>query len=136
MKKALLILFVAVASLTACKKDPEDKLQGRWNLTKAYFVESTNGTKTSEHNETYEKGDLYVVFDGNKISVYEDGELDDNGTFTATGNSITIKSNNGEEETNQLRWNSKKEFVITSEGTDVIGNTTYVYKSEMTFNKD
>lgn len=135
MKKALLILFVAVTSLTACKKDPEDKLQGRWNLTKTYFAESINGTKTSEDTETG-NGNTYVIFDGNNISIYEDGELDESGTFTATENSITIKSKDGDEETNQLRWNSKKEIVIISEGTDVINGSTYVYKSEMTFNKD
>ncbi|MDQ8004474.1 MAG: hypothetical protein REI64_06700 [Pedobacter sp.] len=136
MKKALLILFITITSLTACKKDPEDRLKGRWNLTKAYSVESTNGTKTSEHTETYKKGQLYIVFDGNNISMYEDGKLDDSGTFTATENSITIKSKNGDEETSQLRWNSKKEFVVISEGTDVINGFTYDYKSEMTFNKD
>lgn len=136
MKKTLLILFVAVTALTSCKKDKEGNLEGRWNLTKEYSVENLNGTKTSEHTETYKKGDLYVVFNGNNYSMYEDGDLDDSGTFTATENSITLKSKDGSEDTNSLRWNSKSEIVIFSEGSDSFNGNTYSYKSEMIFNKD
>ncbi|WP_293299193.1 hypothetical protein [Pedobacter sp. UBA4863] len=54
MKKVLLILFVAVTTLTACKKDSEDKLKGRWDLAKDLDVTRVNGTVTSEYSHTYD----------------------------------------------------------------------------------
>lgn len=56
MKKALLILFVAVASLTACKKDLEDKFKERWNLIKKYSTEHIDNVLSHESNETFNVG--------------------------------------------------------------------------------
>lgn len=136
MKKTLMILFVAVASLTACKKDSEDKLKGRWDLVKEYYVETLNGTKTGEDTDTYNEGDLYVVFSGNNYKVYDHGDLEDEGTFTANDNSITLKDSDGDEETLQLRWNSKNEFVMISEDSYSNDGQTYHYKNETTFRKN
>lgn len=136
MKKALLMLFVAVASLTACKKDKEGKLEGRWDLMKEYYVETLNGTKTHEDTDTYKVGDLYIVFSGNTYKVYEDGDFEDEGTFTANENSITLKDKDDDSETMQLRWNSKDEFVTTSEDSYSNNGQNYNYKAEMTFRKN
>lgn len=131
MKKVLLILVVAVTVLTSCKKDPEDKLKGRWDLTKDYYVETLNGTITDEDTDTYAIGDLYLVFDGNTVKTYKNGDLQETSTYTATNNSITVDG-----ETYALRWNSKSEFVLVEEGTDTYGGQTYNYKNESTFKKN
>lgn len=136
MKKTLLILFVAVASLTACKKDKEGKLEGRWDLVKQYNVQTLNGTKINEETETFKTGELYVVFSGNTYKTYEDGDLEDEGTFTANENSITLKDGDGDSDTMQLRWNSKSEFVMTSEDSYSDNGQTYLYKNETTFRKN
>lgn len=136
MKKTLLILFVAVASLTACKKDKEGNLEGRWDLVKQYSVQTLNGTKVSEETETFKTGELYVVFSGNTYKTYEDGDLEDEGTFTANENSITLKDSDGDSDTMQLRWNSKSEFVMTSEDSYSDNGQTYLYKNEMTLRKN
>lgn len=137
MKKTLLILFVAVASLTACKKDKEGKLEGRWDKTKEYSVEYENGVKTDEEAEAWEKGELYIVFKDNTYKVYrEDGkDLVEEGTFTATDNSLTLK--NGQETyTLKIRWNSKKELVIIDEETYTYDGKTYREVEEQTFQKN
>lgn len=136
MKKTLLILFVAVASLTACKKDKEGKLEGRWDLVKQYNVQTLNGTKINEETETFKTGELYVVFSGNTYKTYEDGDLEDEGTFTANENSITLKDGDGDSDTMQLRWNSKSEFVMTSEDSYSDNGQTYLYKNETTLRKN
>ncbi|MNK08696.1 hypothetical protein D3C87_266390 [compost metagenome] len=137
MKKALLILFVAVASLTACKKDKSDteKLEGRWNLTKEYSVYTVNGAKVDEDTETYAVGEFYIVFDGNNYQVFEDGDLDDSGTFTISDNVITINSKDGGSDTNNIRWNSNNEFVLVDEETGNNGGQSYSYRDESTFQK-
>lgn len=136
MKKTLLILFVAVASLSACKKDKEGKLEGRWDLVKQYNVQTLNGTKINEETETFKTGELYVVFSGNTYKTYEDGDLEDEGTFTANENSITLKDGDGDSDTMQLRWNSKSEFVMTSEDSYSDNGQTYLYKNETTLRKN
>lgn len=133
MKKTLLILLVAVTALASCKKDPEDKLKGRWDLAKSYSIYKVNGTVVSEDTDT--GGDMYLVFDGNKVTMYRNGEVDSKGTFTATENSITITDEDGDAETSSLRWNSKKEFVVSSEETETVNDQTHYYKDEMTFKK-
>ena len=136
MKKTLLALFMAIVLLSACKKDPEDKLKGRWDVVKDYYVETINGVNGNEDSSTYAIGALYLVFDGNQYKIYDDGELEDSGTFSAANESITLTSSDGEVETMALRWNSKSEIVFTNEQTETAGGKTYVYKSETTLRKN
>lgn len=135
MKKTLLILFVAAISLTACKKDSEDKLEGRWNLTKENYIVTTNDTKTDEGTNIYQLGDFYIVFEENTYKVYDEGDLEDEGTYSANDNSLTMTSKDGDKETASLRWNSKTEFVLTAESTEDFNGISYGSKYEMTFNK-
>lgn len=127
---------MAVISLAACKKDPEDKLKGRWDVVKDYNVETIDGVKGSEDTNTYKVGELYVVFDNNQYKTYDDGALEDSGTFSATNDSITLTNTDGETETMSLRWNSKSEIVFVSEHTESFGGKKYVYKSESTLRKN
>lgn len=130
MKRTLFLLFVAVTTLTACKKDPQEKLEGRWNQTKVHVVQTNNGIKTEE-NITYKIGEAYIVFSGNTYKSYQDGELIFSGPFTATENSITLTQGQ-DKSTVVLRWNSKKEIVIAYEIND---GATYSSKAEATFRK-
>lgn len=134
MKKTLLILFIVVTSLTACKKDPEDKLKGRWDLIKRYSTEHINNVMSHESNETFNVGEMYVVFENNTCSFYENGKLEGSGTFTATNNSITLNEN-GLTYTNTIKWNSKNEFVMSSEDKTTINGQTYHSKDEATLRK-
>lgn len=136
MKTRLLILFMAIVSLSACKKDPEDKLKGRWDVVKDYYVETIDGVKGSENTNNYAIGALYMVFDGNQYQTFDDGELEDSGTFSATNESITLTSSDSEVETMVLRWNSKSEIVFMSEHTETFGGKKYAYKSETTLKKN
>ncbi len=136
MKKVLLMLLIAVASLTACKKDSEDKLKGRWDLAKTYSLQYENGIKTDESTETLNIGELYIVFNGNGYTIYEGGDIDDSGTFSATEDSIILTSKDGDVQTSPLKWNSKTEFVVSSEDSYTFNGKTYSYKEESTFKKN
>ncbi|RWU06362.1 hypothetical protein [Pedobacter chitinilyticus] len=130
MKRTLFLLFIAFTTFTACKKDPQEKLEGRWNQTKLYVVQTSKDTKTEE-NITYKIGESYIVFSDNTFKSYQDGKLSDNGTFTATENSITLTRGESSA-TSVLRWNSKKEIVIIGEIHDLPSNSI---KVELTFRK-
>ncbi len=130
MKRTLFLLLIVATTLTACKKDPQEKLEGRWDKTKVYVVQTSNGTK-KEDNITYKTGEAYIVFSGNTYKSYQDGELVGDGPFTATENSITLTQ--GEDiNTRVLRWNSKKEIVIVYELND---GANFSAKAEATFRK-
>jgi|GEM_PF-3055860 len=133
MKRTLFLLFIAITTLAACKKDPQEKLEGRWNQTKTHVVQTSNGTKT-EDNVSYEIGKLYIIFNGNTYKYYQDGEMTGSGTFTATENSITLTQGQ-DKSTSKLRWNSKKEIVITSEINETINGESFSVKAELTFRK-
>jgi len=133
MKRTLFLLLIAVTTFTACKKDPQEKLEGRWNQTKFHVVQNSNGTRT-EDNVNYELGKVYIVFSGNTYKYYEDGKLKDNGTFTATENSITLTQGQ-DRSTSKLHWNSKKEIVIISEINETINGESFSAKAELTFRK-
>jgi len=135
MKKVLLILLVAVTALISCKKDPEEKLKGRWDLIKRYSTEHIDNIMSHESNETFNVGEMYVVFENNKYNLYENGKLDGSGTFTATSNSITLTEENGLNYTNTIKWNSKNEFVMSSEDTTTFNGQTYHSKEEATLRK-
>ncbi len=135
MKKTLLILFVAVISLTACKKDPVNKLSGRWDAIKDYSLHTIDGVKISEETHIYKMGDNYIVFDGNKYTMYEDGRPDDEGTFTATENSITLSDSGGDTETMSLRWNSNNEVVFYEESSETSNGIKSTSKYESTLRK-
>lgn len=134
MKKTLLILFVAVASLTACKKeDKKNELTGRWDLTKDNYTETSNG-KTVGGTETYNIGETYIVFTDSNYELYYDNKLEESGTFSVTENSISFTSSEGESDlgSSTFHWNSETEFVINFERIESL----YSYTSEMFFNKN
>ncbi len=135
MKKTLLILIVAVVSLTACKKDTQDRLKGRWDLVKAYYVDRINGVVISEETESSDNSNTYIVFEGNKFIFYENGELNSRGTFTATESSITMTEEGDSPSTTPIKWNSKNEFVVISKDTETHDGNTFSYESELTFKK-
>ena len=130
MKRTLFLFLIAITTVTACKKDPQEKLEGRWNQTKFHVVQTSNGTKT-ENNVSYEIGKVYIVFSGNTYKYYQDGELVGSGPFTATESSITLTQDQ-DKITAVLRWNSKKEIVIVYEIND---GATFSAKAEATFKK-
>src|SRR5690606_28927784 len=129
MKKLLLVLFVAVITLNACKKDNEDssegKLQGRWDTTKEYYLEKKNGVKIDESSDTFEIGDEYIVFEGNNYVSYDNGVADEKGTFKATQNSLTMTTQDLETNTYGIKWISKTEFIVIIEDTYKDGNDVY-----------
>lgn len=133
MKRTLFLLFIAFTTFIACKKDPQEKLEGRWNQTKFHVVQTSNGTKT-ENNVSYEIGKVYIVFSGNTYKYYQDGELVGSGPFIATENSITLTQGQ-DSSTSKLRWNSKKEIVIISEVNESINGESFSAKAELTFRK-
>ncbi len=133
MKKTLLILLVAVASLTACKKDKKNELVGRWDLNKENYTETSNG-KTVEGSDTYNLGETYFVFTGSNYELYYDNELEESGTFSVTENSLSFTNSKGASDFGNVtfHWNSETEFVLNFERIESV----YSYKSEMFFNKN
>ncbi|MEO5910426.1 MAG: lipocalin family protein [Pelobium sp.] len=142
MKKALLIAFVAITVLAGCKKDdgPSDKLsesiQGRWDLTKEYYLDKKNGTKTAEGTENYDIGYYYIVFSGNNFKIYDGGQLEDEGTFTISSNEITLDYGAGDIDKNPIEFKSNSEFVVKNTSSTKQGADTYDYYSEETFKKN
>ena len=133
MKRTLFLLFIAITSFTACKKDPQEKLEGRWDQIKLHAIHSYNGAKTEE-NKNMAIGESYYVFSDNTYKVYQDGELVGSGPFTATENSITLTQDQNTVVFN-IRWSSKKQFVASYEINQSIGGNTISINAELTFKK-
>lgn len=77
---------------------------------------------------------MYVVFENNTCNFYENGKLEGSGTCTATNNSITL-TENGLTYTNTIKWNSKNEFVMSSEDKTTFNGKTYHSREEATLRK-
>ena len=137
MKKALLILFLSVTSLTACKKDEDSnsKLEGTWDLTKSYYIDKIDGVVVKDVTKQIEAGIEHMVFEGDKVTLFEDGEIEAVGTFSSTDNSVTIKFEGEVGETHPLKWNSSNEIVITSEETFTVNGKTHNDKEDRTYKK-
>ena len=136
MKKTLLILFLAATSLTACKKDKEKTLEGRWDVTKIDEWNTLNGQKESETHDTYATGEFYFIFKGNTYTKYEDGYLEDEGTFTMNGDNSLITTNNEGVTTFTLQWNGENDVVLNLEETNTINSQVYGYKGMFTMKRN
>ena len=137
MKKTLLILFLAVASLTACKKDEEssNKLEGRWDFVSGYAVVKENGVIISEKTKEPEEGGEALIFEGNKFRLLEAEKTESTGTFSTTENTINFKFDDDSDVTLPLKWNSSTEIVITTEETYTQEGKNYQDKEERTYKK-
>lgn len=133
MKRTLFLLLVVVTTFTACKKDPQEKLEGRWDQIKLHAIHDYNGAKT-EDNKNMAIGESYFVFSGNTYKVYQDEKLTSSGSFTATENSITLTQDQNTVVFN-VRWSSKKQFVASYEINQSMGGNNITINAELTFKK-
>ncbi|MNK08662.1 hypothetical protein D3C87_266050 [compost metagenome] len=125
----LVLLFGIIFAIAGCKKDNDSssaRLQGRWNLSNFTYEHYIDGKlippdPSTSHGTTTSA----IVFEGNKYIVYdEEGDIEEQGTFTLRGDIISVK-NHQMTLSLPLKWNGNDEFSMSNKYDISIKNKEY-----------
>jgi hypothetical protein len=112
MKKLKLFAFIGLLAMvfTACEKDDDFTIVGKWNVDKTTISASLNGIPLGEDEVTLNDG--WIEFNNGGTGIY-----DDNGTFnwTLSGSNLTITD---PEETIVLKLTKMEKNKVVGEYTD------------------
>lgn len=139
MKKQLFFLMLLAGSMlafTGCSKDDDDvksgDIQGRWDLVSQNYKWYEGGKLDDQETDTYDIGESYIVFSGNKASTFEDGQLSFVETFSISGNKIIFTAD-GRTFESTIAWKSNDQVVITNRDDDEPNSYEIV---ESTYNRN
>jgi hypothetical protein len=139
MKKLLLALLLASASLSSCKKDndpvatPAPSLEGRWQQdTERHVTVEANGTQSSDQTTTYPSNARSLVFTATEFIIYAGTTENKRSAYTRVGNVIRNPSPTADpNETVTIEELTADHLVIK----DVIISTAHTITSTLTYHR-
>ncbi len=119
----LLVLLMAFATFTGCKKDDEESQQkdivGKWFVKKTVEKEIENGVTTSEETETnYNESDYFEFKSDGKVDTSFDGYQSSGVYQVKSNNRLAFTDEDGDVEDYEIKKLNSSELVLYLEDED------------------
>jgi len=138
MKKQLFFLMLiagCMLAFTGCSKDDDDaSIEGRWNAKSEIGKYSVNGVEEIDE-DTYAPGEYEIAFNDGKFVEYYEGEVDDEGSYSVSGDKLTYDYGDGDKEVVTIKTLNSNTLVLFSEYNYTDGGITYSGSEETTFTR-